>query len=176
MTRLLILLTAAVAAPGAQWTERVEVTMDAEKCVAYDAKIEGGWLVVRATHFGQWHTYAMDNEARSNKALAGKMSLGVDGPTRITVSGGAKVAGDWLQSEPLDLSRPEIRWYTFGYEDPALFAARVAAAGTGPAQVNIRAQACTATQCKNIDLTLAVPVKEDGAAPDVSALIPLLAD
>lgn len=175
MIRLATLFAVALTA-HAQWTEPVVVSMDAEKCVAYDAKIEGGYLTVRATHFGEWHTYAMDNEERSKKALAGKMSLGVDGPTKIAVSGGAKLAGEWRQSEPVDLSKPEIRWYTFGYVEPALFSAKIQPAGSGPALVNIRAQACTASQCKNIDIDLTVPVKSGGAAPDVAKLVPLLSE
>ena len=173
MIRLSLLLVAASSLSAAEWTAPVEVTMDTEKCVAYDAKIEGGYLTVRATHFGEWHTYAMDNEQRSKKALAGKMSLGVDGPTKITVGGGAKTVGPWHQTEPIDLSKPEIRWYTYGYEEPALFVTKLEASGASAA-VEIRAQACTADKCKNIDLSLSVPVNRSGASPDLSKLVPVL--
>ena len=173
MIRLSLLLIATLTASAGEWTAPVDVMMDTEKCVSYDAKIEGGYLTVRVTHFGEWHTYAMDNEQRSKKALAGKMSLGVDGPTKISVGGGAKAVGQWHQSEPLDLSKPEIRWYTFGYEDPAVFVTKLDASGAS-ADVEIRAQACTATKCKNIELSLSVPVSQAGAAPDLSKLTPVL--
>ncbi len=174
MRTILFLLAPLLSAPvlsAAEWTDSAAVKMGVETCVEYQAKIEGGYLTVRATHFGDWHTYAMDNELRAAEKLAGKMSLGIDAPTQIAVTGGAKTAGGWLQSEPVDLSRPEIRWYTFGFEAPALFVTKIERAGGGPAEIAVRGQACTATQCKNIELTLSVPVVEGGSRPDLDSLV-----
>lgn len=171
MMRTILFLLLPLTLWAAEWTEPGAVKMGVETCVEYQAKIEGGYLTVRATHFGDWHTYAMDNELRAAEKLAGKMSLGIDAPTRITVTGGVKTTGGWLQSEPVDLSRPEIRWYTFGFEEPAFFVTKIERVGNGPAEIAVRGQACTATQCKNIELTLSVPVVESGSRPDLGSLV-----
>lgn len=172
MLRILLgLLIGVAGATAGEWSDPTKVMIETELCVAYKAKIDGEYLVVEATPGEGWHVYAMDNELRSQKALAGKMSLGVDGPTRITLTGGLETAGGWLQSEPHDYSKPEMQWFTWGYEDAATFATKVS--GAGPTQIGIRGQACDATRCKNIDVTVALPAAKPGgeAALDVSKLI-----
>ncbi len=172
-TKLACSIVFAAAAWAGEWTQPVAVGLGDEHAVNYRAKLDGDYLVVQATQMSGWHTYAMDNEIRAKQALAGKPSLGIDAPTRITVSGALALAGPWKQSEPHDYSKPEMRWYTWGYDEPALFAAPVSRTGPGAGEVAIRGQACDEKRCKNIDITLSVPSEGLGGAStlDLSALI-----
>ncbi len=167
-------LCAAAEAP--RWSAPVEVTHEGKRVLAYRAAAEGGYLVVEAAIEPGWHTFVMDNQRRSDEKLAGKQSLGVDQQTEIKVSGGLAAAGGWLQSAPKDFSKAELRWYSWGFENRALFAVKVRRAGAAPAQLAIRGQACTETVCKNIDVTLSVPA--GGASTgspviDLKALLPV---
>ena len=74
------------------------------------------FLVIQATHEAGWHTFAMDNKLRAQEKLAGKRSLGIDGPTEIAVTQGLELAGPWHQSVPKEFSKPELRWYSWGFE------------------------------------------------------------
>ena len=139
------------------------VWMGDEVAVTYAARIEGDWLVVETRHEPGWHTYAMDNPARA-AAASGREAPDTELPTRITPSSELVLTGPWRQSDPLDLSDPEIRWYTWGFEGRSFFAARVARAGAG-ASVVIDAQACTDRLCAMVD-GLQVVVTE-GAEPSV---------
>ncbi len=165
------LLLAALTASAAGWSEPADVMIETELCVSYRAKVDGDYLVVEARPGKGWHVYSMDNELRAEEALKGQMSLGVDGPTQVTLTGGLQTAGGWLQSEPHDYSKPAMRWYTWGYEDSALFAVKVK--GQGPTTLRIRGQACDETRCKNIDETLELPEAKAGGATtlDVGELI-----
>jgi hypothetical protein len=167
------MLVAAAAAWAGEWTEPVAVGLGDELAVSYRAKLDGEYLVVEATQTEGWHTYAMDNELRAEEALAGKKSLGIDAPTEIAIGGGLAAAGPWKQSEPHDYSKPAMRWYTWGYEDPALFAVKVSKGGAGAGEIGIRGQACDAKRCKNIDVTLSVPAEGLGGAAtlDLSGLV-----
>ena len=142
-----------------EWSAPAEVRHLDEVCVTYRAKLAGNTLLVEATHGEGWHTFAMDNEIRAKDKLAGKMSLGIDQPTEIALEQGLALAGPWRQTPPANLSKPELRWYSWGYEEPALFVARVTplSQSPAPALIGVRGQACSATVCKNIDITLAVP-------------------
>jgi len=148
-------------APSA-WTAPVEVFHDDKRCIAYRALFTGGHLLVEMTIEEGWHTFAMDNERRQVDMLKGKPSLGIEKPTGIKVTEGLAIAGPWFQTLPKDFSKPEIRWYTYGYDSKALFAVKATRAstggGTGVAKVNVRAQACTDSVCKNVDLTIPVPL------------------
>ena len=62
-------------------------------------------------------------------------------------------------------SKPDLRWFSWGFEKQALFVAKVRRSGAGPAQIGIRGQACTETSCKKIDLTLSVPLTGAGTEP-----------
>ncbi len=166
-----VLTLASVLAAAETWSAPAEVTHDESVCVTYRARVAGAWLVIQASHEKPWHTYAIDNEIRAKEKLAGKMSLGIDQPTVIKVSGGLAIEGPWLQSPPHDLSKADIRWYTWGFEGETLFAAKVKQTGSAPATVAIRGQACTTTTCKNINVTLTVPA-EAGPAADLKGLIP----
>jgi hypothetical protein len=176
MTRLTIVL--AVCASGAaagDWSGEVEVLHELKPCVTYRAKLDGDLVVVRATLQPGWHTFAMDNERRAAEKLAGKPSLGIDQPTQITVIGAVEVAGPWYQSPPKDFSKPQLRWFSWGFEQEATFAARVRRSGSGGAQLGIRGQACTETTCKNIDVSVSVPAP-DGNDKTISSELKTLVE
>ena len=150
---------------------RAEVRHDETLCLAYQATLEGGYLVVRAAIEPGWHTFAMDNELRAKEKLAGRQSLGIDRQTDITLSGGLATAGAWYQTQPKDFSKPELRWFSWGFERQAVFAAKVRRTGGAPARIHIRGQACTETTCKNIDVELPGPQTAATAAGAPSGLV-----
>ncbi len=140
------------------WTEPVEIRQEAKRCVSYRARLDGQFLVVQATHEKDWHTYAMDNTQRAQEKLAGRKSLGIDRPTEIGLSEGLQLNGPWYQSPPKDFSKPDLRWFAWGFEGRALFVAKVRPSGKGPARIAIRGQACSQTTCKYIELEMSVPL------------------
>jgi hypothetical protein len=142
------------ARPG-EWSDAVEVRHDENLCVSYQARLDGPYLVVRATLGSGWHTFAMDNKTRAEKALGGKRSLGIDHPTEVVLSGGLETVGPWYQTPPKDFSKPELRWFSWGFEQQALFVTKVRR--TGPGRLSIRGQACTESTCKNIDVGMPAP-------------------
>jgi hypothetical protein len=142
---------------GLAHAEVVEVRHDDMLCVSYRARLDGPYLVVRAALEPGWHTFAMDNKVRAIEKLAGKPSLGIDHPTEITLTGGMEAAGPWYQSAPKDFSKPELRWFSWGFERQAVFATKIRRQGTGPTRIAIKGQACTETTCKNIDVALSLP-------------------
>jgi hypothetical protein len=168
----------AVCAAGlsaADWTPAVEVRHDTTLCVSYQARLAGDTLLVRAKIEPGWHTFAMDNKQRADEKLAGKKPLGLDQPTTITLSQGLEAAGGWRQSPVQDFSKPELRWFAWGFEREALFAVKVRKTGAGPAQAAIRGQACTESICKNIDVTIPVALGgAAGAAPGAAELKDLI--
>jgi hypothetical protein len=109
----------------------------------------------------------MDNKLRAQEKLAGKRSLGIDGPTEIVLTQGLELAGPWYQSVPKDLSKPELRWFSWGFEGQTLFAAKVRRVGAGPASVAVRGQACSDAICKNIDVTISVPLGGNAVKADI---------
>jgi DsbC/DsbD-like thiol-disulfide interchange protein len=150
------------------WSEPVAVLHDHQPCISYRARLDGEFLVVQAKIEPGWHTFVMDNKQRSAEKLAGKQSLGVDGPTEIAAVDGLKIAGPWYQSNPKDFSKPELRWYSWGYEEEARFVAKVQRSKQGPSQIAIRGQACSDTTCKNIDVTVSLPASgASGGSSDV---------
>ena len=163
---------------ASDWTAPVEVLHEHQPCVSYRARLDGEFLVVQAKIEPGWHTFVMDNKQRSAEKLAGKQSLGVDGPTEIALSDGLQLAGPWYQSTPKDFSKPELRWYSWGYEEEARFVAKAKRTGPGPAQIAIRGQACTDTVCKNIDVAISLPIPAASGGPsdvDLKTLIPVRA-
>jgi hypothetical protein len=157
------------AAQAGDWTGPVVVRHELKPCVTYRAQLSGPFLVIQASLEPGWHTFTMDNKQRAAEKLAGKKSLGIDQPTEIALSEGLEAAGPWHQSPPKDFSKPELRWYSWGFEERALFVAKVRRSGTGPARIVVRGQACTESTCKNIDVELSVPLpaKLDTAKPDI---------
>ncbi len=170
--RPLILFCIALAAAG----QSVEVRHDDTLCITYNARLDGSWLVVRAKLEPGWHTFAMDNKQRAEEKLAGKPALSVDRATEITLSGGLEVAAPWYQSPPKDFSRPQLRWFSWGFEREAVFAAKIRRSGSSPTRIEIRGQACTETLCKNIDTSISLPTgKTTTAASELNLnnLIPV---
>jgi hypothetical protein len=144
-----------IAAAG-EWSAPVDVLHELKPCVTYRAKIDGDMLIIEAALQPGWKTFAIDNEQRAAEKRAGKPSLGIDQPTQIKLANGLELAGPWYQSPPKDFSKPQLRWYSWGFEQQAQFAAKIRRSGPGPAQIGIRGQACTETVCKNIDLSLSL--------------------
>lgn len=157
----LLMFAAGVAgAAEGTWSKPAEVQHDDHRVAAYRARISGDLLAVEVKLEPGWHTFALDNQKRAAEKLAGKKSLGIDQPTEITGKQGVEILGGWMQTAPKDFSKPELRWYSFGFEGQALFAAKVKRSGRGPVKLGVRGQACTDSVCKNVDLELVV----DGAA------------
>lgn len=172
---IIVLAAAGVGtARAGDWTDAVEVRHEVDRCVSYRARLTGPYLVVQATHEPGWHTYAMDNKQRAEEKLAGKRSLGIDRPTEIRLTQGLEVVGPWYQSPPKDFSKPELNWFTWGFEGQVLFVAKVRRSGAAPARLAVRGQACTDVTCKNIDVAMSVPLagvtEADGLGIDIKSL------
>lgn len=148
----------------------VEVRHDDKLALTYTATLTADHVVVRAAIEPGWHTFTMDNKIREKEKLKGKPSLGSEMPTTIMLSGGLQAAGGWMQAAPEDFSKPAERYYSFGYEKQAVFAVPVRKTGSAPAQVALKAQACTESVCKNIDIDIPV---EAGKQPLPQDLIPV---
>ena len=161
-----------------EWTPEAHASRNGRPLASYRAKLDGDYLVVQVKTADGWHTYAMDNKQRAKEALAGKMSLGVEENTQVTVSQGLQVTGPWYQSEPKDFSQPKLRWFTWGFDGPALLAARVKRSGAGPAVVAIHAQICDSVSCRAVETRLAVPLPPAGAKTelDIRTLTKVRAD
>ena len=76
------------------------VRQGVDPVVRFQARFEGDYLIVRATHTNGWHTYAMDNELRAATALKGKKSLGIEQGIDVKVESGLELDDRWLQTEP----------------------------------------------------------------------------
>lgn len=174
--RLVLLgaVACSAAALAGEWSKPVEVLHETKPVVTYRARIAGEYLVIEAAIAPGWHTFAIDNERRAAEKLAGRQSLGIDQPTRIELGKDLAAAGPWYQSEPADFSKPELRWYSWGFEKQAVFAVKVRPAGAITAWIGIRGQTCSETTCKGIDVRVAVPAAGGGdmdAPPDVAKLV-----
>lgn len=154
-----------LAASASQAESGVPVWLDDALAVSYYARVEGDWLVVEAVHEPGWHTYSMDNVRRARER-SGKAHPETELPTSITPLDGLTIDGAWRQSAPLDLSTPDIRWYTWGFEGRSYFAVRVDEA-TLPTSVQIDAQACTDALCAMVD-ALEVPVASSETTGEAS--------
>ena len=162
-----LLAARAWAAQPGDWSEAVEVRHEDDLCVAYQARFDGAFLVVRATLGSGWHTFAMDNKQRAEEKLAGKPALSIDRSTEVSPSSGIETVGPWYQSPPKDFSRPELRWFSWGFDRQALFVVRVRRLGAATRRLALRGQACTETICKNIDVTIMLPPAHSTANPSV---------
>ena len=145
--------------------------------VTYTASLQGGYLVVEAEHAPDWHTYAMDNVQRA-RDKTGKEKPDCELPTRFDVEGPIELTGAWRQSHPADLSDPSIHWYTWGFEDRAVFAAPATVTGEGPITITINAQACNASSCSMVqDVKLTLDTSQRGENEiDYDALVQLQAE
>src|SRR5258706_13154005 len=167
----LAVLTAAILcaltnANASGWTEPVEVRQEENLCLTYQAKLEGSLLIVRAAIEPGWHTFAMDIKKRAGEKLAGKASLGIERGTEFLLSGGLATVGPWYQSAPKDFSKPEIRYFSWGYERQAIFAAKVRRTGKGPVRIGLGGQAGTGQTCKNIDAAMSLALDGGKAATE----------
>jgi DsbC/DsbD-like thiol-disulfide interchange protein len=160
-------LIAAGGSAAADWTKPVEVLHDVTRAVAYRAKWDGTYLAVQVMLEPGWHTFSMDNNQRAAEKLAGRPSLGNDLPTEIKVSGGLSLEGRWHQTAPKDFSKPELQWYSFGFEKEAVFVAKARRTGAGPALLALRGQACTDKICKGVDIEIEVPIAARVSGPEV---------
>ena len=160
---LVALATAGVASVAAgDWSgEAVAEARDGSALVTCRSRLAGDFLLIELRAADGWHVYAMDNEQRAREALAGRMSLGVEQNTEVLVDGGLHVVGEWYQSPPQDFSKPELRWYSYGFEGTSLLAARVRRAESESARVIVRAQACDSDSCIAVEAAMEVPL--DGA-------------
>jgi hypothetical protein len=169
LTALIVLSVICTHAAHAEdWSDTVDVRHELQPCVSYRARLDGPFLIVKATLGRGWHTFAMDNKQRAARRLAGRRSLGVDLPTEIEVAGGLEIVGPWYQSPPKDFSKPEMRWFSWGFEDQSVWVAKVRRSGSGPARIDIRGQACTETICKNIDVAISLPFADTSADSEPS--------
>jgi hypothetical protein len=174
--RIVLSVACAALALAEEWSAPVEVLHELKPCLTYRAKLDGEFLVIEAALQPGWHTFAIDNEQRAAERRAGKPSLGIDQPTQIKLGSGLELSGPWHQTEPKDFSKPQLRWFSFGFEDRALFAAKVRRSAPGPAQIGIRGQACTDTTCKNVDVSLTLPDAGPGkleSSLDLKSLVPV---
>ena len=157
------------------WSPPVEARRRNLKVASYRAKLAGDTLLVEVIHEPGWHTYALDNLERARKK-AGEPALGIEKSTQIEISGGLKTAGKWRQSPPKDLSQPDISWFTWGFEDTALFGVKIQRIGKAKeAIITINGQACKETTCAMIDdLEIRLPlntVSSEKTSFDLSSLI-----
>jgi DsbC/DsbD-like thiol-disulfide interchange protein len=172
--RAIALAILSTALSAGDWSAPAEIRSDEDLVISYRAKVDGPNLIVKAMLKPGWHTFAMDNKVRADEKLAGKKALGEDRPTSFNVTGGLAVDGAWLQSAPVDFSKPELRIFTWGYEKEALFAAPIKRTGTPTAKVAIRAQACTESICRDITTSLEVTIGAPSAASiDLASLTPV---
>ena len=163
-----LLFVFALEAGAQDWSDPVVVRRRAEPVVTYRAMLDGSLLVVEAKHAKGWHTYALDNIERARKR-SGKEQPETELPTRIGVAGGLKIAGNWHQTPPEDLSQEAIRWYTWGFSGRAVFAVRVERVAGAEAVITLNGQACDASACQMVrDVVLNVPLAAAGA--DVASL------
>lgn len=170
----LLLMVVSTLVSAGDWSDPADVLHELKPCVTYRARFEDDLLVIRATLQPGWHTFAMDNERRAAEKLAGKRSLGIDQPTRIQLPSDVHLQGSWYQLEPKDFSKPDLRWYSWGFEKEAIFAARLSSRPAKPVQIQLRGQACTESTCKNIDLLISVPVGSpltDGTVVHLTSLV-----
>jgi hypothetical protein len=153
---------------AADWSQPVEVRHDDSLSISYQARFDGPYLVVRATLGQGWHTFALDNQKRAEEKLAGQPALSVDQPTVIKPVEGLTIDGPWYQTPPKDFSRPQLRWFSWGFDREAIFAAKARRTAAGAGHVTIRGQACTEKICKNIDVSLTVPAAKTAAGPELN--------
>jgi hypothetical protein len=170
-------LTAALVFPSnaADWTPPVEVRSQENLCLTYQARLDGPYLVIRAKIEPGWHTFALDNKQRAEEKLAGRKALSVDKATEITLNGGLQPTAPWYQSPPKDFSRPQLRWFSWGFDRDALFVTKVNPSRPSATEITIRGQACTAEVCKNIDATISLPASALGTSSeiDLRSLVPV---
>ncbi|MFC5051166.1 Trx7/PDZ domain-containing (seleno)protein [Rubritalea spongiae] len=138
------------------WSATDTIRKGSEIVVEYRATIANKHLIIEAKHHKGWHTYAIDNPQRAIN-LDGKKG-NQELPTQIQLPAELKTLSNWKQSVPNNYSKPEIHWYTWGFEGTSYFAIELAKTPTSPTEIGIRSQACDATSCAGtFDMILSVP-------------------
>lgn len=165
--RAILIVALAIASLGGlkagEWSaEAKAVDREGAALVKCRSKLAGKYLLVELRAADGWHVYAMDNEQRAKKALAGRMSLGVEQNTQVRVSGGLEIVGDWFQTEPSDFSQPALRWYSYGFEGTSMLAAKVRRGEGDSATVFVRAQACDSGSCVSVEAEMIVSLAGGG--------------
>jgi hypothetical protein len=153
---LLVLLQLASTSDDSGWSKEAVVRRGNDPIVRFQARIDGDHLIIKATHEEGWHSYAMDNELRAATALKGKMSLGIEQGIDVKVEQGMELDDHWLQTEPNDYSKPELRWFTYGFGKTAFFACRAKKLTSEAVTLRIKGQACSGDTCCQVDVTLKV--------------------
>jgi hypothetical protein len=138
----------------AGWSKEIAAYHGREEVVRFRARIERGYIIIRATHQDGWHTYAMDNELRAAEALQGKTSLGIEQGIEIKAVSGLELEQAWLQTAPQDLSTPQLRWFTYGFDKQAYFACRIQRVTADQATLRVTGQACNGDTCSKVDVQL----------------------
>ena len=155
---IIVLLVALLPVAGTSddpgWSKEVVVRQGVAPVVRFQARVAGDYLIVKAKHKMGWHTYAMDNELRATKALKGKRSLGIEQGIDIQVERGLEPDDRWLQTKPQDFSQPELRWFTYGFDETALFACRVNKVTSDQVILRIRGQACSGETCCQVNVAI----------------------
>jgi len=170
-----IFFAAALTCAAADWTPPVEVRSQENLCLTYQARLDGPYLVIQAKIEPGWHTFAMDNKQRADEKLAGRKALSADKATEITLHGGLETQSPWYQSPPKDFSRPQLRWFSWGFDREAIFVTKVRPAASTPTEITIRGQACTPEVCKNIDAVISLPPAKlaSNSSVDLKPLVPV---
>ncbi|MCG8600862.1 MAG: thioredoxin family protein [Verrucomicrobiales bacterium] len=144
-----------------QWSASQYVTKGKEKILRYRAAVTDGHLLIEARHEPGWHSYALDNGIRSER-VSGRTDGSHELPTSIKLSESVQTIGPWIQTEPNDYSKPDIRWYTYGFEGTSYFAVPLEPGElktTGNMEISITSQVCDSTSCAGtFELKLSVPV------------------
>lgn len=153
--------TSVTQANDPEWTKPVVVSQRTGPCVTFRARVQGEWLLVEMTPQRGWHSFAIDNQRRARERLEGKKSLGLEASTKIEPVGEHLLVGPWYQPEPIDFSKPELRWFTFGFDSTAVFACKIRHAtatrlGKEPVAIRVTGQACNDSSCRNIDVTIRI--------------------
>jgi DsbC/DsbD-like thiol-disulfide interchange protein len=146
-----------------EWSAPAAVMQGSEPLISYRARLAGESLVLEASLLPGWHTFSIDNARRAADKLQGKKPLSQDIPTEILVSGGLTIDGPWHQSPPKDFSKPELRWFSWGYDERATFAVKTRRTGSAAARIAIRGQVCDASSCRRVDLSLQLPLPPRGS-------------
>ena len=79
-----------------------------------------------------------------------------------------------MQTEPKDFSKPELRWFSWGFDDEALFVAKARNSNANPVELTIKGQACSGSICKNVAVTVPLDRAAGGEKISSNGLVPLV--
>ncbi|MCH6256349.1 hypothetical protein MLD52_07305 [Puniceicoccaceae bacterium K14] len=155
LSKVLLPITKHDDTPMHKWSPMVAAWYGEEIVARYRAALFDKTLVVEATYSEGWRSYAMDNLQRA-EAVFGPGSMS-ERPTQITLDENLTPEGEWRQTKPQDMSKPDIEWYTWGFEKKAFFTRQLTELPHQEFQVKINAQICNNNSCSMAnDLQLTV--------------------